>query len=102
MRIGCILACIFAFSLKILNALTIAGPLNGWTINVGVSTSLEWLWDGLPTGNDDGTFNVLLVTDTSASSVVAILVAGVPAIGRKRQSLSLPPFHLDSIISSSK
>lgn len=81
MRIELISCCISAFSIQTICAVTIAGPLNGWTLNEGIAFALSWLRDGLPTENNDGTLDVLLVKDVAASSVVATLKTNVPAIG---------------------
>lgn len=81
MRIGLISCYISAFSIQTIFALTIAGPLNGWTLNEGITFALSWLRDDLPTGNNDGALDVLLVKDVAASSVVATLKTDVAAIG---------------------
>ncbi|KAI9290397.1 hypothetical protein BC943DRAFT_333612 [Umbelopsis sp. AD052] len=53
-------------------------PWSGSTVTAGISFQIDWSWDVLLS---DGSMDILLVSDISASKVVAILDSNVPTSG---------------------
>ncbi|KAG2186522.1 hypothetical protein INT44_002744 [Umbelopsis vinacea] len=77
MRLTCASLCLIGFFAQKVASVSLWGPLNGATITAGLSFEVSWGWDGMPNPTDDGSMDILLVSDISASKVVAVLDSNV-------------------------
>lgn len=81
MRIERTGACIFAFGIQTIKALTLSSPFTGSTLTAGLTFSVSWMWDGLPDPTNDGYCDILLVRDIGATSVALTLDKQVSPLG---------------------
>jgi Ser-Thr-rich glycosyl-phosphatidyl-inositol-anchored membrane family len=81
MRLTCASICLLGVFVQKVISVTLIEPSNGFSITAGISFQVGWQWDSLPNPSNDGTMDILLVTDISASTVIAKLDANVSPLG---------------------
>jgi hypothetical protein len=77
MRLKFYSVCLLVVTVQKAVSVSLIGPLTGTTLTAGTSFQVVWQWDGLPNPTDDGAMDILLVTDISASTMVAQLDSNV-------------------------
>ncbi|KAI8577137.1 hypothetical protein K450DRAFT_253791 [Umbelopsis ramanniana AG] len=81
MRLTCASLCLIGLFVQKATSVSLSYPFNGGTITAGISFQIDWQPDGLPSLSGDGSMDILLVTDISASKVVAVLDSNVSPSG---------------------
>ena len=77
MRLKFYTVCLLVVTLQKAVSVSVEEPQTGTALTAGISFEVSWGWDGLPNPSDDGTMDILLVNDISASTVVAQLDSNV-------------------------
>ncbi|KAG2173967.1 hypothetical protein INT44_000080 [Umbelopsis vinacea] len=73
--------CLIGFFVQQVASVSLSYPWSGSTLTAGISFQVNWNWDALPTSKDDGSMDILLVSDILASKVVAVLDSNVATSG---------------------
>lgn len=81
MRLTCASLCLIGLFVQKAASMTFMSPPTWNPITAGISFQVGWDWDTLPTSLNDGTMDILLVTDISASKVVTVLHSNVETYG---------------------